>query len=206
MKDNKIFSMFLVLAILNGCSNTNTKIETKPTPTSTPEITPTALTTIYFDDIDLEHLEDVFPNSLYYACEFDEGVVYKIYSINKNFDSETNELVPYRAGNLYQFNEEMYTNTYENNLIINKPESFPTDSGPSTYATQVMYYYDVLSFIGGADMEFLTEENLYGLMLPKGFETTFDSGLYSVIEEIERNIISGDYEEEPYIYKCNKIK
>ena len=87
MKINKIVSLVLALSLLNGCSTQN-KVETTPTPIATPEVTPTAPTTVYFDDIDLDHLEEIYPNSLYYACKFDEEIVYKIYEINVFTDSE----------------------------------------------------------------------------------------------------------------------
>ena len=205
MKKNKIICMLLVLALLYGCC-TKKKIETTPTPISTPEVTPTAHTTIYFDDIDLDHLEEVLPNSLYYACEFDEEIVYKIYNLRKNFDSETNELEPYIAQGLHQFDETIYINAYKNDLTENKIWFTATENLTNTHATQMLYYEDADYFIGGADMEFLTEEHLYGLMLPEGFESAWDSGLNPLIEEIERNIISGDYEEEPYIYKCKRME
>ena len=196
--------LIIQVFMLFGCSS---KLEVLP-PTITPVVTatPTAPTTIYFDDIDLDHLEEVIPNSLYYACEFDEEIVYKIYGLRKNFDSETNELEPYIAQGLDQFDETKYINAYNNDLTENKIWFTATEILTNTHATQMLYYEDADYFIGGADMEFLTEEHLYGIMLPEGFESAWDSGLSPLIEEIERNIISGDYEEEPYIYKCKRME
>ena len=155
MKINKIVSLVLALSLLNGCSTQN-KVETTPMPIATPEVTPTAPTTVYFDDIDLDHLEEMFPNSLYYACEFDKEIVYKVNNVRENYDSETNELKPYIAQGLHQFDETIYINAYNNDLEENKIFFTATEILTNTYATQMLYYEDADYFIGGADMEFLT--------------------------------------------------